>query len=262
MTDLIAPDCYVTLTTMDNIYISEPTAPSLFSDHYEVYASIGMPKKLFETKTVRKRQINDINLERFKQDLTERLASISFNSTGTVDGAVDAFNDTICHLLDEHAPETLKTTRNRPKSPWYDNDIHVERQSKRRLERKWKTTKSVADLQAFIAKRKSFNDLLDRKKSTYYQNIVQENHRNQRQLYQIFADICHRKRDMPMPEHDDAEELANCFSEYFGTKINAITSNFTPAEYVVQQRPLDPARFSVYSSHNCASSKSYTTFSM
>ena len=39
------------LTTMDNIYISEPTAPSLLSDHYEVYASIGMPKKLFETKT-------------------------------------------------------------------------------------------------------------------------------------------------------------------------------------------------------------------
>ena len=46
-----------------------------------------------------------------------------------------------------------------------------------------------------------------------------------------------------MPEHDDAEELANCFSEYFESKIDAITSNFAPAEYVVEQRPPDPAHF-------------------
>ena len=58
---------------------------------------------------------------------------------------VDIYNDELSLLLDKHAPLLKKTIVLRPSCPWYTDELHSKKHLKRKLERKWKTTKLTVD---------------------------------------------------------------------------------------------------------------------
>ena len=62
---------------------------------------------------------------------------------------------TLSHLLDSHAPLKTKTVVSRPKVAWYNDEIHHAKLRRRKVERKWRKTKQVADFLALKEKKES-----------------------------------------------------------------------------------------------------------
>ena len=69
-------------------------------------------------------------------------------------------NTTLAGLLDRHAPLKTKTVTVRPQVSWYSEEICETKRAHRRAERKWRTTRSVADLVSFKRHKNHFTHLL------------------------------------------------------------------------------------------------------
>ena len=183
-------------------------------------------------------------MDNFRSDLSQQCEILLQLPELSVDNLVTRFNNVLRATLDKHAPATEKSTRSRPNNPWYDEEIHTARQVRRRFERRWKQSKSQHDLDAFLQQRTQFNYLLDTKKSQYFQQIISDNHGNQKQLFRIFQQLCNKKLDTPLPNHDSGEQLANDFATFFSAKITRINETFIPANYDVESHFVRPTTFS------------------
>ena len=96
-----------------------------------------------------------------------------------------------------------------------------------------KRTKQPADLDKFIKCRTQFNLMLDRKKSAYYQNLIENNRGNLQQLFQVFHKLRQKNKETDLPGHTCLEDLKNRFSEYLQAKIAHINEQFTDNTYEV-----------------------------
>ena len=67
---------------------------------------------------------------------------------------------------------------------------------------------------------------MDRAKSDYYTNLVDDNRHDQGQLFKTVNKVMHRVKENPMPKSESPEQLANAFNQYFNTKIERIREKF------------------------------------
>ena len=88
---------------------------------------------------------------------------------------VDCYNSTLAGLLDRHALLKTKTVTVRPQVPWYSEEIREAKRVRRLAERKWRTTRSVADLVSFKRHKKHVTHLLKEAKSAFLTGFISEN---------------------------------------------------------------------------------------
>ena len=110
----------------------------------------------------------------------------------------------------------------RPAAPWYSEELEYEKREKRRLERRWRASRSMRDREAYTRKCKVLKDLLSSSRSNYYSNLVAENQSNMRSLFAVFSKLLHRRHEAKYPKHDSSSSLANDFVLFFGDKIRRI----------------------------------------
>ena len=216
----------------DNVVSSVKTT-SLFTDHFAIECTLSLPKKEFLARTVQFRPMHKLKMDTFRNDIQNKCAQLLSDKDNNIDDLVKNFNQSLRDTLDAHVPITTKKTQIRPVNPWYDNDIHIQRQLKRKHERRWKNTNSPENLNRFLQQRDSFNSLLDQKKSEYYHNLITDNQGNQKQLFQIFNKLCRKPTQTEMPDCESSEKLADEFSQFFHDKIAKIVENFTDSDYQV-----------------------------
>ena len=56
----------------------------------------------------------------------------------------------------------------KPKVPWYNDNIHVERRVRRRLERKWRKTRAEEDHEKFLTQKNSVTQMIKDAKIDYF----------------------------------------------------------------------------------------------
>ena len=79
--------------------------------------------------------------------------SVLYREDFTYSSSITKYNDCLSQLLDKHAPAKEIKVRNKPRAPWYNGEIHNEKLTRRRLERKWYKSRSDRDLYAFRKQR-------------------------------------------------------------------------------------------------------------
>ena len=89
-----------------------------------------------------------------------------------LDKLVDCYNTTLVDLLDRHAPLKTKTVTVRPQVPWYSEEMREAKRERRRLERKWRSTRSAADFELFKKKKNRVTYLLKEAKSAFLLNLL------------------------------------------------------------------------------------------
>ena len=106
-----------------------------------------------------------INYERFAEDVSEKLdisESLSFGDN------INAYNEVLSELLNEHAPIKSRTIKIVPNAPWFDSEYENLRRLRRKAEKKYQKTKLVVDKENYINIRKQTTELAHKKKCKHY----------------------------------------------------------------------------------------------
>lgn len=142
------------------------------SDHFAVHGVLPLAKPPRETTRIVYRKLRRIDLASFSSDLQVCLPITPANDLSAF---VDHYNTTLHDILNKHAPEKTKVITVRASAPWYSDEIHAGKKLRRKLERRWRKTKSIDDYNAYLLECRRVQLLISSSKADYYTSIIDEN---------------------------------------------------------------------------------------
>ena len=101
------------------------------------------------------------------------------------------------------------------------------KKSCRKLERRWRRSRSGYDRSKYRNYRNLCNRLTTETKSQYFSNLIDENSENPRRLWDTINNILHRTPAVALPESNNVKSLCEDFVKYFCDKIRTIRANFS-----------------------------------
>ena len=144
------------------------------------------------TKNVAYRKLKSVDLESLKRDLSiSLLCSDPLNvlvhshteDRCDLDALVRRYNTTLSKVIDCHAPLKTTTVKVRPTVPWYNDEIKAAKRLRRKAERTWRRTRSLADLNIFKSYRNRTTYLMNQARQMFYTNFIDENSTDQGRLF-------------------------------------------------------------------------------
>ncbi len=197
------------------------------SDHSFVSCHIGEEKPGLEKREIRYRKIKSIDHNAMKNDLQE-LAN-SYSKEDDLDTLVVTYESGLKCIMDKHAPVQTKMVTVRPLLSWYDPSLKVLKRSLRKAEQKWHKQQSQESLRSFKTLRSSYNNKLRELKSSFIKSKIEECAHDSKQFFKVVNQITNNSKMNPLPT-GNRTELAENFSNFFGTKIEKIRSQLDKFE--------------------------------
>ena len=182
-----------------------------------VVCQIDIAKPCLSKKTVKCCNFKAINQVQFKSDLCSNLYNLP--SDCTCEQYLNEFDDMLCSIMNNHAPEETKYRTIRPRYPWYNADIREQRKLRRRLERKWRKHGLLEDKQAYLEQRVHVNKLIERAKVEFYhEKLVNYDAKGISQTVNTLLN----RTGKTLPSCDSTQNLCNKFADVFETKVAKI----------------------------------------
>ena len=211
------------------IQLTQPVSYNL-SDHFPIFFELpnvtrqnNLPKK----KTVSVRNFKSLDIPSLASQLGTSLISSMAECTedSSFDELLQVYNNTLDHEINLVAPLQSRTFPISSAPPWIDAQYRANRVTRRRLERKWKKSKLAEDKTEYVSQRKLCAKMCKEKRTAYYKNLIASKKGDQRALYSIVNRLFDKNKSSGiLPEHEDAEVLANTFNNYYTDKVNLIRS--------------------------------------
>jgi len=114
---------------------------------------------------------------------------------------------------------------------------------RRRLERKWRNTKSGLNNRLFVDQCRVVIDLVRDAKEIYFSSVIEDNHENQRVLFQAINCLLHKKAELHYSAACSDADLADQFNSFFINKIRLIREGLP--------QPITDAAYSTVPSISC-----------
>ena len=132
--------------------------------------------------------------------------------------------------LDEYAPLNRVRKNTRSKCKWHNEAIHLAKQERRKLERKWRKSQLEIHRQMYESQRNSVNKLLEESKRDYIRDKLSRASKDPKQLYREIKSIMDAGVSDEM-EEDKIRDKIRCekFADYFVEKIETIQSTLIAA---------------------------------
>ena len=193
------------------------------SDHFTIIFNLALEKPAPIRKTIKSRNIKSIDENKFRNELQNNISQI--REKHDAESLVTFYNSVLTKTLDVCAPMKEKTVTIRHHSPWFTDEIREKKRKRRKAEKKWRKTRAEEDRKVFVKERQEVVLMLRQAKLEFYSDIIQQSQHNQRDLFKIIDTLLQRKKDMPLPPHDNPCTLANDFTNFFVGKIEKIRDN-------------------------------------
>ena len=152
---------------------------------------------------------------------------------------VGQYDNVLRSLLDLYAPLKRRTVTLRPSAPWYKPEVVVQKNIRRRLERKWRSTRLLCDREQYVHQCYVVNNLIESLKSTYYTDIINEHSSDQRILFKTVGKLLQKSTNKRYPPSSDDTALANSFADFFTSKIDKIHHGLVERKISVGSSPPD-----------------------
>ena len=148
----------------DDVVLASPKATFPISDHFIIQCPIGFPRLTF-------RKLKNIDIAEFSADIASSMlcASVHWDN---IDALSDCLNTTLNDILDKHAPLKTRIIKNRPKIPWFNDDIKQLKRKRRRLEEKALKTDLLGDWNNYHRVRNQYSASLKSARVNYYSNLI------------------------------------------------------------------------------------------
>ena len=206
----------------DNIIAGRPFTGELFSDHFPVFCQLKPERPLVAVKHLQFRKIKSIDRDQFSEAICS--SQLCLEPPDDLDTLVNCYNETLRSVLDIYAPVLTRDIIVRPRAPWFNEDIRKAKHTRRRAEKKWRTTRLPADLSAFKKERNRVVNLMNEARRVYYNQFIEDNSTDQRRLSMASKSLLNMQLDRSLSPHTDVSVLANDMGEFFITKIANIRS--------------------------------------
>ena len=133
---------------------------------------------------------------------------------------MDLYQKSITETLDLHAPLQTSVRSDRRRQPWYNNEINVARNLRRKHERKWRKSRLDVHRELHVTQRYHVNDLIDKAKQDYYRGELEG--ADTKTVFKTVNKFLN-KSAKNLPAHDSAiKDLANEFATFFDDKVSKI----------------------------------------
>ena len=104
---------------------------------------------------------------------------------------------------------------NRPRIPWFNDDIKQLKRKRRRLEKKALKTDLPGDWYNYHKVRNQYSALIKSARVNYYSDLVDQCAGDSRKLFRVVNCLSREPLVTALPEHDDPTKLANEFGTFF-----------------------------------------------
>ena len=216
-------DLIVTLSS-DDVVLASPKATFPISDHFIIQCPIGFPRPALSCKELTFRKLKNIDIAEFSADIASSMLCASAD-WDNIDALSDCFNMTLTDILDKHAPLKTRIMINRPKIPWFNDDIKQLKRKRRRLEKKALKTDLPGDWNNYHKVRNQYSSLFKSARVNYYSNLIDQCAGDSRKLFRVVNSLSREPLETALPEHDDLTNLANEIGTFFLQKIEIIQEN-------------------------------------
>ena len=206
--------------TLNSDLIQDVRPGTYFSDHCLALFTINISVPQLSRKKVSFRKTKVIDITAFMEDLSA--SRLCQDPPSEPVELVNCYNTTLAGLLDRHAPLKTKTVTVRLQVPWYSEEIREAKRVRRRAERKWRTTRSVADLVSFKRHKNHVTHLLKEAKSAFLTDFISQNSDNQGKLFRAVKNLLVETKSLCFSDYTDKSALANNIGKYFVQKINRL----------------------------------------
>lgn len=214
-------------TSVSNINVVDPglsdnKSGKVTKDHYAVIFNTVAEKPPPIRKTVTYRKLNSIDIDSFKSDIeSSEILRDNLESTDP-EQLVGVYTNVLSTLLEKHAPLQTKTIVLRPSCAWYTQELHDAKHLRRKLERKWQSSKLTVDHEIYRNQCAKVNNMLVEAKANHYLDKVAACGRDQKQLFQITKDLLNGPTETSLPTNIKTHKLPQEFSDFFVKKIETI----------------------------------------
>ena len=191
-------DLIITRET-DSVVHGIPLIGRFFSDHAVITCRLNSIKPPVPMKTVTYRKLKAVNIGELRRDLiNSRLAD---RTSVDLDELVHAYDDTLASLTERHAPLRTRTFTNRPRMPWFNDDIKATIRERRRAERQWKRSGAH---QYFVAYKRAKNYaslVLNQARSCYLSDFIMDNSDSKAKLFRAIKSLLSQPRSFTVPPY-------------------------------------------------------------
>ena len=120
-------------------------------------------------------ELRNIDADALRSDITSVCSdTCPCTNDRHTDELVHVYNTCITNCLDNHAPWRNVRVRDTTPHPWYDTDIDVARNKKRKQENVWRRTKLEIHRQLYVTARDECTALTSARKTDYFQNQLEK----------------------------------------------------------------------------------------
>ena len=134
------------------------------------------------------------------------------------------YNSTLKVVLDKHAPLITRSVKERPRVPWFNEEIKTAKRERRKAEKRWRRTRLDSDMAAFKVKRNAATALMNKARREFYTNFIEENSRDQKKLFAAGNRLLNRGSADWLPLTTDRAQFAEDIGKFFVQKIEHMRS--------------------------------------
>ena len=215
-------DLVITRET-DSVLLDPLKIGHFISDHAVVNCSMDSVKPSLSKKSITYRKIKDIDIAAFKENLnSSELMQDSTANSADLDFIAEKYNFSLSKLVYEHAPLSTKVVANKPRLPWFNSAIRSAITTRRRAERKWRSSKQPGYLAEFKKAKNYPTMLMNKARSLYLTNLINENSYDQHKLFKTVNSLLSDSKSLLLPANVNPKVAANNIGNYFVQKVNDI----------------------------------------
>jgi len=193
----------------------------MFSDHALVVCRLPLdvaPVSVAEKLVRGWRRVDRAELRRVLEDSALRRPP---PDDADVNQLFTAYNTVLRDVADHLAPlRSVRRQRGRL-SPWFDAECRSARRDCRRLERRYRRTRSLADRRLWVEATRRRFDLHRRKKDEYWRQRLVRCDRSSALLWRSLSSLLGRDRDVS----GATDHTADGFAVFFAHKVDAVRAN-------------------------------------
>ena len=208
------------LGSMSKVMTTSP-GPYL-TDHRAVISTLNVksiqPKR--QQKEVKK--LNAVKTEQWEKEFNPANVTLTSNLEADVESLSTEFR----RVLDTLAPVKNCSVSLKPKKPWFNKELAVEKAKVRRHEKKWLKYKLSSTWTAYKKVRNSYYAHLNNSKKTNICKQITDCSDDSKKLYSLVTNLTNKPEPQKWPTHNTKEHLAGDFAAFFQNKILQIRELF------------------------------------
>jgi hypothetical protein len=202
-----------------------------FHGHFPVFCDLNIGAPNSRSRKVTYRKLRNINISEFRTDVsTALLSQLEHINDAGINTNVQHYEDALSSILDKHAPLKSSSVPDRKDVKWYNEDVRLAKQVRRKLERKWRKTRLEIDRQIFRSKSNDVISIINQAKRDYFTNLIQENSADTKALFTVVDSLLGKSRRLILPSGIPESSVADEFGKFFHDKIARITLSFHHTE--------------------------------